>query len=71
MQMTIIEAVHVLNPAALERARRLQYAVSLLRSGTARRDASGLVQRQYGCSQPTAWRLVCMAADLVLIEVPK
>lgn len=71
MQMTISEAVHVLDQTMLERARRLQYAVALLRNGETRRDVSGLVMRQYGCSQPTAWRLVSMAADLVFAEGQK
>jgi len=66
--MTTIEAVHVADPQALERAQRLQYAVLLLRQGTHRREASGMVHARYGCSRSTAWRLVDMAADLVLQE---
>lgn len=67
--MTTIEAVHLADPRALERARRLQAAVALLRDGTSRREASGIIHARYRCSRPTAWRLVDMAADLVLQKV--
>lgn len=66
--METTEAVHLVDPHALERARRLQYAVELLRGGTHRREASGLVRVRYSVSHATAWRLVDMAADLVLKE---
>ena len=69
--MTLIEAAQVADPKTLERARRLQYAVGLLRDGRPRREASGMVHQRYSCSRSTAWRLVDMAADMVLQEVPK
>lgn len=64
--MTLDEAVHITDPRAILRARRLQYAADLLRSGRTRREASGMVKAKFGCSQQTAWRVVDMAADLVL-----
>ena len=66
--MTTLAAVYTVAPASLERARRLQFAVALLRGGTLRRQASGMVRRHFSCSHSTAWRLVDMAADLALIE---
>lgn len=69
--MTLIEAAQVADPKTLERARRLQYAVALLREGRPRREASGLVHARYGCSRSTAWRLVDMAADLALQGQPE
>jgi len=68
MTMTTIEAVHLADPRALERARRLLFAVSLLREGKPRREASGMVHARYRCSRSTAWRLVDVAADLVLLQ---
>ena len=66
--MSTLEALHTLEPNALARARRLQYAVGLLSGGMKRREASGMPYRQFDCSRSTAWRLVDMAADLVLID---
>jgi len=68
--MTTIEAVHILNAAALERARRLQFAVALLRQGLSRREVSGKVWERYRCHRSTAWRLVDMAADMVQQKEP-
>lgn len=71
--MTTLEAVLTLSPGVLDRARQLQYAVALIRGGTHRREASGLVRRRFDCSKATAWRLVGMAVDLALPQpgVPK
>ncbi len=70
-QLTILEAVHVVSPVVLERARRLEFAVRLLRTGTTRREAARLLRERYGCSQPSAWRLVDVAADLSILEPNK
>lgn len=51
-------------PAALERARRLEYAIKLIRQGECRRKVSGILHERFGVSQPTAWRIVDMAFDL-------
>lgn len=64
--MTIMEAVYTVAPAAVERARRLDMAVRLLRGGSTRRDAARLLRDRYGVSQPTAWRLVDAAADMTI-----
>lgn len=63
--MTMLEAVQAVAPQAMERARRLQYAAALLGQGRSRREVSGLLFARYGCSRTKAWRIVCMAADLV------
>lgn len=65
--LTILEALQVVDPQAMERASRLLFAATLLRQGRTPREASGTVWERYGCSRSTAWRLVDMAADLVLM----
>ena len=67
----ILEAVFILNPRTGERARRLACAVLLLRADTSRRDAAIQIQRRFAVGQPEAWRVVDMAADMVLIEKGK
>lgn len=67
----ILEAVFVLNPRTGERARRLACAVQLLRANASRRDAAAQIQRRFAVGQPEAWRVVDMAADMVLIEKDK
>ena len=62
--MSELETVHTVAPQALERARRLDYALRLIRQGMSRREVSGMVRRRFECSQPTAWRLVDMANDM-------
>lgn len=62
--MTNLEMVQVVSPSALERARRLAYAVQLVRTGTPRREAGALVRERYGCCRMTAWRVVDAAWDL-------
>ena len=62
--LSLLEAVQALAPQVLERARRLQYAATLLGQGRSRREVSGLVFARYGCTRSKAWRLVNMAADL-------
>jgi hypothetical protein len=61
-----VEIVHAVDQDAVRRAVRLQFAVRLLKDGVSRREASGRVQAHYECSQATAWRVVDMAADLVV-----
>ena len=62
--LSLLEAVQAIAPQAVERARRLQYAATLLGQGRSRRDVSGIVFARYGCTRSKAWRLVNMAADL-------
>lgn len=68
---SMLEAVYTLSPAAVERARRLELAVRLLRGGSTRRDAARLLRDRYGVSQPTAWRLVDAAADMSILDRQK
>ncbi len=62
--MTMLEAVQAVDPQAVERARRLLYAATLLSQGHARPEVSGMVRRRYDVHPSTAWRLVNIAADL-------
>lgn len=63
--MTVgIDLVHVVDPQALERARRLEFAIHQVQSGTKRRQVITLVRSRFGCSYWTAWRVVEMAFDL-------
>ncbi len=52
-------------PRAVEQAQRLQYAILLLRRSTDENDIRRRIRRHYHCSQPTAWRTVEMAKDIV------
>jgi hypothetical protein len=51
-------------PDALERARRLRYAMRLLRAGETPCHARYLLREQFQISRITAWRIVGMARDL-------
>jgi hypothetical protein len=63
--MSDSELVHVVDPQALERARRLAFAIKLVEQGElTMREVSARLQERFGCSQPTAWRTVDMANDL-------
>lgn len=64
MSNSELEAVHAVAPTALERARRLDYAIRLIRQGMSRKDVIVMVRRRFECSQPTAWRVVDMANDM-------
>lgn len=62
--MSILELVHTIDPHVLERARRLEVAMRLLRSGHTRRECSGMIRVQFSISQASAWRIVDMAVDM-------
>ncbi len=62
--MSILELVHTIDPRVLERARRLEVAMRLLRSGHTRRECSGMIRVQFAISKQTAWRIVDMAVDM-------
>ena len=64
MSEALIEAVFLLSPRTLERARRLTCAVELLRAGKSRREVCVIIQGRYRVCQSNAWRLVDMAADI-------
>jgi hypothetical protein len=64
MSDALIEAVCLLSPRTLERARRLNCAVDLLRAGKSRREVCVIIQGRYRVCQSNAWRLVDMAADV-------
>lgn len=60
----ILEAVHVLNPRTLGRARRLSVALELLRAGQTRIQACAALRLRFSMSRFEAWRLVDMASDM-------
>ena len=62
--MTSLELIHVIDARVLERARRLEAAIKLLQAGKTRREASGIMSRQFRITQCVAWRIVDMANDL-------
>ena len=62
--MTLIELVYIVDARAIERARRLEAAINLLRSGCTRREVSGTLQRRFQMTQTSAWRIADMANDL-------
>jgi hypothetical protein len=64
MSEALIEAVALLSPRTLERARRLTCAVELLRAGKSRREACVIIQGRFFVCQSSAWRLVDIAADV-------
>lgn len=60
--MTLLMSV---DPSAIERARRLECAIRLLRMGLSRTEVTQYVRAEYRVHNTTAWRTVTMAADLV------
>ena len=52
------------DPRAIEGARRLEFAVRQIAAGVHRRHVVVMIQAQFKCSQPTAWRVVDMAFDI-------
>jgi hypothetical protein len=60
----ILAAVHLLNARTARRARALACAVDLLRDGRTRREAIVVIRSRFLFSQPSAWRVVDMAADM-------
>lgn len=62
--MTLDHIIHELDPTILDRARRLQAAVQLIREGRSRRECSGLIRRRFGCSRWVAWQVVSVAWDM-------
>lgn len=62
--MTPAELVHIVDPKALERARRLEFAIRQVASGIERARVVAMVRAQFRCSVPTSYRVVEMAIDL-------
>lgn len=60
----ILEAVQVLNPRTLGRARRLSVALALLRAGQTRIQACAALRLRFAMPRCEAWRLVDMASDM-------
>jgi hypothetical protein len=62
--MLTVELIAAVAPDAIERARRLEFALRMLRVGTPAGETERLVRLRFSCSQATAWRTVSMAIDL-------
>ena len=62
MDITLMLTV---DPSAVERARRLEYAIRLLNGGIRRSEIPRHIVAQFGVSKMTAHRCVAMAVDLV------
>jgi hypothetical protein len=62
--MTLIELVYIVDARAIERAKRLEAAISMLHDGRTRREVSGQLQRRFQITQTSAWRIADMANDL-------
>lgn len=62
--LDIHEIVHAIDRHVYERARRVQYACMLLRSGVCRHRIARMVAGRYGVHRQTAWRVMQIARDL-------
>lgn len=63
--MTIgTDLIHVVDPHAIERARRLDFAIRQIAAGLKKCDIVIMIRAQFQCSTPTAYRVVEMAFDL-------
>jgi hypothetical protein len=62
---SVLEAVALLSPRTLARARRMMLAASLLRSGLQRREVVALVKVRCACGRREAYRVVSFAHDMV------
>jgi len=60
----ILEVLYAIDPRPVERARRVDFAMTLIRLRMPRDAVCGEVQRKFGVSQPTGWRIVDMAVDM-------
>jgi hypothetical protein len=60
----LLECIAALNPGAMQRAKRLVMAITMLRTGHTPKEARALLQRRSGCQKVEAWRLVEMALDM-------
>ncbi len=56
--------LELIDPRVIERARRLEVAMQLLRAGHARREVVVLMRQRFGIAQPLAWRIVDKANDM-------
>lgn len=62
--MTTADILQAVDPEAYKRAKRVEFAMRLLRTGSSRAEAEKLVRERFGISQPTAWRIVDIANDM-------
>ena len=60
----LLTALLCVDPGALERAKRLAFAINMLRSSMDEDDVKKTIMTTYHCSRWTAWRTVDMARDV-------
>jgi hypothetical protein len=65
-----LELIAALDPRVLERVRRLELAIHLLRDGMAPGEVRRALRLRFGVAQPLAWRIVDMAVDLAGEQKP-
>lgn len=61
IDITLLLAV---DPAAIDRARRLAFAVRLVREGTNRADITRTLAERFDISRKTAYRIASIAFDI-------
>jgi hypothetical protein len=59
-----LELIAVIEPSVIERVRRLEMAIHLLRGGMAPGEVRRALRLRLAIAQPLAWRIVDMAVDL-------
>ncbi len=62
--MTDIALLMTVDPDAARRMTRLNVALRMIDLGRASREVSRHIEREFGCSYVTAWRVTQMALDL-------
>ena len=60
----LMTALLCVDPQALDRARRLAFAINMLRQCGDELEVRQAVEETYGCSKTVAWRTVDMARDV-------
>lgn len=63
-EQRLLELIGVLEPNAIERARRVELAIKLLDEGQPVRAVRAEIRRRFRIAQPLAWRVVDMAVDM-------
>lgn len=60
-----VETVFEIEPEAVERAKRVMFAMDLLKTNTPQSTIYRRLCSQFKCSRATAWRVIDVARDLL------
>lgn len=60
-----LTALACVSPGVIERARRVQFAAEMLKSGKPESEVRARVKAHFGLNKVTAWRTVEVARDVV------